>query len=137
MCSIATERMNCFYHKSVPAVGICRACGRGLCPDCIGDASRSLACKERCEEDVSHMQGAFSHAERVGRIALIMLPALGLILIAWDYFGNGSFSFSSATGVVFIIWGLFGFKRRSQRARDGVTARPEYAAQLIDRGNAK
>src|ERR1039458_6240761 len=44
--------MNCFYHPTVVAVGICKSCGKGLCPECAVDLGKGLACKGRCEEDV-------------------------------------------------------------------------------------
>lgn len=43
--------MNCFYHPSSPAVGLCKSCQRGLCPECAVELPRGLACRERCEED--------------------------------------------------------------------------------------
>jgi hypothetical protein len=43
--------MNCFYHQTVPAVGLCKACGKGLCPICAVDFGSGLACKGRCEEE--------------------------------------------------------------------------------------
>jgi hypothetical protein len=44
--------MNCFYHPTVAAVGICKSCAKGLCPECAVDVGKGLACKGRCEEDV-------------------------------------------------------------------------------------
>jgi VIT1/CCC1 family predicted Fe2+/Mn2+ transporter len=44
--------MNCFYHSTTAAVGICKSCGKGLCPLCAADLGKGLACKGRCEEDV-------------------------------------------------------------------------------------
>ena len=52
--------MNCYYHPSQPAVGICKHCQRGLCPNCatlvistpLNPSDDSLACKDRHEENV-------------------------------------------------------------------------------------
>jgi sulfite exporter TauE/SafE len=44
--------MNCFYHLDRPAVGICKHCQRGLCPDCAALVDDSLACKDRHETQV-------------------------------------------------------------------------------------
>jgi hypothetical protein len=44
--------MNCYYHPSQPAVGICKHCQRGLCTDCITEVDDNLACKDRHEEQV-------------------------------------------------------------------------------------
>lgn len=44
--------MNCFYHQSVTAIGICKNCYKGLCEDCAIDVGNGLACKEHCESEV-------------------------------------------------------------------------------------
>ena len=44
--------MKCYVHPNVDAVGICRACYRGLCHDCAKEFRRSLACRDRCEDRV-------------------------------------------------------------------------------------
>ncbi|KAB2965253.1 MAG: hypothetical protein F9K16_02425 [Thermoanaerobaculia bacterium] len=43
--------MNCFYHPSVAAAGLCKSCQRGICPECAVELPRGLACRKRCEED--------------------------------------------------------------------------------------
>ncbi len=47
--------MNCFYHRERPAVGICKACGRGLCPGCAAEVGESLACRDRHEDLVQDL----------------------------------------------------------------------------------
>lgn len=44
--------MYCFRHPAVPAVGICKACGKGLCTGCAADEPFGLACRDSCEERV-------------------------------------------------------------------------------------
>jgi len=44
--------VNCFYHRTVPAVGTCKSCGKGLCPDCAVDLGKGLACAGHCEAEV-------------------------------------------------------------------------------------
>ena len=44
--------MNCFYHPTTAAIGTCKSCCKGLCPECAADLGKGLACKGRCEEDV-------------------------------------------------------------------------------------
>jgi hypothetical protein len=45
--------MRCFYHAERDAVGICNSCHRGLCHDCIADVPPSIACRGKCENEVS------------------------------------------------------------------------------------
>jgi hypothetical protein len=44
--------MNCFYHPTIVAVGTCKSCGKGLCPECADDLGKGLACKKHCEDQV-------------------------------------------------------------------------------------
>ncbi|MGI8966363.1 MAG: hypothetical protein ACR2H1_09805 [Limisphaerales bacterium] len=47
--------MNCFYHPQTVAVGICKNCAKGLCLDCATDLKDGLACKNRCEGEVTNL----------------------------------------------------------------------------------
>lgn len=44
--------MNCYYHPTQPAAGLCKHCQRGLCLECAADVNGSLACKDRHEDQV-------------------------------------------------------------------------------------
>ena len=44
--------MNCYNHPDRSAVGVCLACGRGLCQDCAAEVVSFLACREHCEIEV-------------------------------------------------------------------------------------
>jgi hypothetical protein len=46
-----TIPMRCFYHQDREAVGGCKSCGKGLCPECAVDLGKGLACRGRCEAD--------------------------------------------------------------------------------------
>lgn len=56
--------MQCFNHPDRPAVGLCQACQRGLCPECLTDTGLALACKDRCEERVRGMTELISQNVR-------------------------------------------------------------------------
>lgn len=47
--------MKCFDHNERDAVGTCKSCGKGLCRDCAVDLDKGLACRDRCEMDVSQI----------------------------------------------------------------------------------
>lgn len=40
--------MKCYNHHNVDAVGLCKNCGKGLCPTCLVDVNPGLACKDTC-----------------------------------------------------------------------------------------
>jgi len=44
--------MNCFNHKEIPAIGICKSCGKSLCSECLVELENGLACKNSCEKRV-------------------------------------------------------------------------------------
>jgi hypothetical protein len=44
--------MNCYNHKGVPAIGLCKSCGKALCENCIAELTNGLACKGKCESRV-------------------------------------------------------------------------------------
>ena len=64
--------MNCYYHPSQPAIGICKHCQRGLCADCAAEVEDSLACKDRHEEQVRALDALTARnllqAGRVGSV---------------------------------------------------------------------
>lgn len=47
-----TRRVKCFYDQQ-EAVGICKNCGRGVCQDSSVTVGKSLACKGRCEGEIT------------------------------------------------------------------------------------
>ncbi|WP_223669078.1 hypothetical protein [Kangiella shandongensis] len=48
--------MKCYSHINKEAVGVCRACTKGICVDCSYDTGHGLACKESCEHEVDELQ---------------------------------------------------------------------------------
>jgi hypothetical protein len=65
--------MRCYYHREREAVGLCRACGKGLCDDCQTDLGQGLACKDRCEENVRDLIALVEHNIRVMPMAVASL----------------------------------------------------------------
>src|SRR5687767_8410308 len=66
--------MKCFYHHEKDAVGTCRSCDKGLCPDCAVDLTYGLACRGRCEDAVRKLialRQESLNAREVGERALL------------------------------------------------------------------
>ena len=112
--------MNCFYHNSVDAIGICKNCNRGLCLECAADLVNGIACKNRCESEVeavnelinrnkkSHEKANYAYT----RNALVYL-FLGLIFLAY---GVSELRRNSVliwlilpAGIVFLLGALFSY----------------------------
>ncbi len=117
--------MKCFYHSDRDAVGTCKSCGKGLCPDCAVDLTKGLACRDKCEKEVANI------------IALIdqniqFSPASGNIMgnMRRNTFAQASFLLTAGAvffltgwatdhildipgllGIVFIVYGCYVLRR--------------------------
>jgi hypothetical protein len=115
--------MACYNHRETNSVGNCKACGRSLCPDCIVEVGKSIACRSRCEDDVRLQDSLIADNIRnapfvnnwvsSAQSSRFSLPAIlvggGLILSLWgfnDYRQTGQYSSLAAFGVVLMIFGF-------------------------------
>jgi hypothetical protein len=109
---------NCFNHRTTPAVGICKSCGKGVCPACAADTGHGLACRDACEERVDLLDRMVARNARVLRAADAQSRSSGLYLLAtgavflacgwWGYAsGNGFLTlFCGGLGLIAVIFGL-------------------------------
>ena len=44
--------MQCYSHRDLVAVGICKSCGKGLCPSCAREIPTGLVCSDACADSV-------------------------------------------------------------------------------------
>ena len=91
--------MECFSHAGRPAVGTCRACGKGVCRSCAADLGRGLACAGRCEEPARALIASIEQSIRIQGFSGGMVHAARTLWvgIAWV---------SLAVGVFVVLWGL-------------------------------
>lgn len=101
--------MRCFYHQDKEAIGTCKSCGKGLCPECAADLTKGLACRGHCEDDVRAVIELVDRNIKLQPTATRLIQAGGSARLA------GSLFFL-ATGAVFLIYGL-----TSERELDFVT----------------
>ena len=116
------ESMRCFVHHDHEAVGICRACSKGLCPDCSVDLGHSISCRGDCEKKAQKMHTEFVrgmammnrseailNAQRRNRFFVpVYLFFLGAIMIGFgfNYVPDPPSNFVVAVGVVIIVFGI-------------------------------
>ena len=106
--------MNCFNHASSAAVGICKACQKGLCAECAVDVGMGLACKESCETHVTEFNEMNQRSLKIYGIGKYKsrLPSSGVMLwgalavISWGvvglgYYKSGSLNLNLAPPAVF------------------------------------
>jgi hypothetical protein len=91
--------MRCFYHQDKEAIGSCKSCGKGLCPECAVDMVRGLACRGRCENDVLAIIDLVDRNIRLQPTATRLMQAGVSARIAGSLF-------YFAIGAVFLIHGL-------------------------------
>jgi len=92
----------CFYHPDKPAIGLCKHCQRGLCPDCaalvistpLNPSDDVLACKDRHEGQVRALE------------EMAQLNILKSKRTRSDYLRNTIFY-----GVVGLLFAVFGFSQ--------------------------
>ena len=87
--------MKCFNHPDLDSVGICKACGKGLCGECVTDLGHVLACKDRHEENVRRLNDIVVKNARMlsaGPKNILIAPAfflfLGSVLAGYGFFSN-------------------------------------------------
>jgi len=132
--------MRCFYHQDREAVGVCKSCGKGLCPECAVDLGKGLACRGRCEADaqavIQLIEQNVRHMDVVeralqGRRSVLQQSsstryATGLFLaVAGAIFTiTGSVEelpFAFALGIAFLIFGVYWFILARRFAKDKPT----------------
>jgi hypothetical protein len=84
--------MNCFQHPQTPAVGVCKHCARGLCPECAVDEGFGLACKDRCEAEVKAVTQIIERSKKMyGKTSAVYIRGaflyglMGLFFLAFPF----------------------------------------------------
>jgi hypothetical protein len=90
--------MNCFAHPDMAAVGVCGACGRGLCRECAAEVNHKLACRGPCEERVKHLL-------QVEDLSIVTLKKSQRMMNANRQVLFGTAGFLAFTGLPFIALG--------------------------------
>ena len=103
--------MNCFYHPGQPAIGLCKYCQRGLCPECAAVADDVLACKQRHEDEVRQLEQlsarSLFQSKRVRSTYMRNAVFYGLVGCVFAGFGLWEYNWLGLQAVVFIMLGAF------------------------------
>ena len=135
--SLGAILMKCFYHQDRDAVGSCKSCGKGLCPECAVDLGKGLACRSRCEDDARAVIALIDQNIKISPRAAKLLDAgrgvragastfnlvIGAIFVLWGLTDPDRFTFLIILGVCFLVFGAFSFvqSRRIERPRQDTT----------------
>ena len=100
--------MKCFNHSQNDAVGSCKHCFRGLCPQCARDSGVGLACSEACESQIKSLHALVERNKALSAFApkpytrsALVLAMMAVVFIAFGAFSR--FPFLSAFLIVFGI----------------------------------
>jgi hypothetical protein len=112
--------VNCFAHQAAPAVGICRACGKGVCAGCAADTGAGLACRDGCEDRVLLLGRMVDNNAKVMRAADrqtwssgmlgVVMGALFLAIAVWTH-KDVHVVMTALTGGMGLIFLCHGFVR--------------------------
>lgn len=112
--------MKCYSHLNKEAVGVCKACSKGVCIDCSSDMGNGLACKGSCEQEVMEVNEVVERNKQIysigqkaplipsGAMIYFMFTLMFIGWAAYRYFNLGIIDFFSiimATG--FGLIGLY------------------------------
>jgi hypothetical protein len=105
--------MNCFNHPDVPAVGICKACQKGLCMECVVDLGHGIACKNHREKvEILNLEGVYFGA------SLVLAPFGFVILLGGSFMEtNRLILMCMGLGILSMstLYSLFGKKLRKSQ----------------------
>src|SRR5689334_13532225 len=114
--------MKCFYHPQNDAAGVCRNCQKGICVECVTDLGNGIACKGKCEGEVSEViamvergKVAYKKASESQFQAAIFWIIFGSVALVAGMIStnNQAFLFFGITFLVMAGWNLSaGFKNK-------------------------
>jgi len=105
--------MRCFYHNDHEAVGTCRLCSKGLCPECLTDLDVAIGCKGRHEELARRIAMTQARATRLATLAPAFFILMGLSLSAWGLMVRPLSVFMVIQGLIMAGAGLLLFRKVS------------------------
>jgi Flp pilus assembly protein TadB len=118
--------MHCFYHRDVEAIGSCKNCARGLCPECAAEVENGLACRSRCEAEVAALnrviarnKTAYQKASGTYLQTAVFYVLLGAVFLAagvLNWHGMGWFLLIAAA--ICLAGGLLHFATSRKYERD-------------------
>ncbi len=112
--------MNCFNHDDVPAVGMCKSCGKGICRECLKEIPDGLACKGTCVDRSVMINRIIDNNQRMVSAANSQIKNGGWLTVAIGVFicamgillsyGESFFPFGLISGVIGLTFLGFGIR---------------------------
>ena len=98
--------MKCSRHREQDAIGVCAACGKGLCSDaCAQDGAFGLHCDAACAERLRRREPRGDAP--VGVLWSVLLIVLGGVLLYYGYrYSEWTMSVPNLLGMMFLWYGV-------------------------------
>ncbi len=108
--------MKCFNHPSVEAVGICKACCKGLCVECAVDLGHGLACNSGHVAEVENLNALITSNTRITAVntkGKFLVPVfyafLGITFFGYGLASSRASILTIVTGAGCLLFALFTF----------------------------
>jgi len=119
--------MNCYSHRDQQSIGICKACQKAVCSECVVDTGRGLACSTECASEVNDLNAIVDKSKRIYSIGSSSnLPPTGIIMFFFFglvFFGFGVYQsmnrdridyFAIIMGLGFLLMALISYVRNKK-----------------------
>ncbi len=82
--------MKCFSHVTVDAVGLCKNCSKGLCPQCAMVSANGLSCVGECAKSLEKISEVVSRNVRASTgmwpyVVVAIYGLFGVLFAGWGY----------------------------------------------------
>ena len=111
--------MKCHRHREHDAVGVCAACGKGLCAEtCAHDGAFGLHCDTACERRLQRREPRGDAP--VGAVWSVLLVVIGGGLLYYGYrYSEWSMSVPNLLGMLFLWYGVVLLLQRAAARASG------------------
>lgn len=73
--------MECYHHRGVSAVGICKSCSRGICRECAIEVTNGIACPGECANEAEKLDSLIKESEGAAREGAKLAKSINIFSI--------------------------------------------------------
>ncbi len=106
--------MKCYNHHDSDAVGICKNCNKGICPECLTEIPNGIACTETCVDEVTLLNELISKNVRAKNLAVgsymryaLLYGLMGIVFLIYGLLDGKDLIFIEIMGVLFLLGAIF------------------------------
>jgi hypothetical protein len=119
--------MHCYRHQQRDAVGVCRNCGKAVCPLCCMDTGPAVACSADCveqERQARQLHMRLRQSLGIGTNLGVRPAVMAYILFGLILLGIGAYVSFSRPGIDYLTLGMsaafFGMAAINYRRHRGI-----------------